>query len=150
MGAPPGFLDGDASFADATQYESFFNDTGDQDSDNGWNVIEVFTTENQIEVGRWSVEGIFKAGQTDKEKRFAVQIQTREGTSGGWSQIERVDTSVGFDDEVKNIAFDFPLDITTGGSVRQFRTRIGQTDDGGEYIFEEVFLKFYRVGDIPA
>jgi len=107
-----------------------------------------FTTPEEKEAGLyifiWSV--VF--GQSDKQKRVGIQVQTKLNQNVAWITISEINHTVGFDGEAGRETGLALLQIVADDQV-DFRTNFGATIDGGIGRVEDNDYSFWRVEDLP-
>lgn len=140
---------GNQTLASQTNFQEFEDNAQDNTTSNGWVTATTFTTE-AVADGRYYVGVASNVGQSDKEKKFGFRVQSRDGTSGGWSTINPLDVeeTVGSDETFKLLSgFGFH-DHDNGDGVFQIRIQFGQTDDGGTARIKNNKVIAYKVADI--
>ena len=147
MGTFPGILSGTASFAEATSFDEFFDDTQKNTTSNGWVTYDTFTTAEIKDAGLYYLGWSVAIGQSDKEKRVGIRVRFRP-TGGSFANVSDFRETVGFDNTF-TLHSGFKIVTLNIDNTVDIRVQWGQTDDGGTGRLKDVNIIFYRVGDLP-
>lgn len=148
---------GSQTFADATNFDDFEELPNQNTTSNGWVQFARFTTRNDDDTadearptGRFVAFVAGQLGQSDKEKKVGFRLQTRTGTSGGWTTREPLnfEDTVGSDNTYKLISGFAFFEHTDGNEPYQIRIQFGQTDDGGTGRLRNVKVLTYKVNEL--
>lgn len=115
------------------EFNSYIDENSQSTTSNGWVTRTGFPyTSPTLNPATYIVSWSIVVCQTDKEKEVGTRVQTRLGTSGGWSTEvgTEIRNAVSTDDGCDTRTSFFTFVIPTA-SVFQLRYQFGQTDDGG-------------------
>ncbi len=133
------------SFANATDFESFFDDALESTTSDGW-VTKLEETTGPKASGRYYVGWSLEAGQSDKEKNIGTRVQIDTGS--GWIDLMDIQNGVSVDDQFElRSGFRILDDAPAAVGGYDLRVQFGQTYMGGVWHIQNVAIIIYRIGD---
>jgi len=147
----PGYVQGIASFAEATSYDSFQQTAADSTTSNGWVETAKFDSAESVLDGRYSVQWSMELEQSRGGRNMGIQISFRPGDDGdanAWEILNSNDTlQVSSNNaSIQHSGF-VEVELLTE-DVYQVRVEFGQTVSGGTQFVREIDVVVFRVGDI--
>lgn len=128
------------------RFDAYISENSQSTTSNGWVTVSGFPyTSPVLEPATYIVSWSIVVCQTDKEKQVGTRVQTRLGTSGGWSTEVGTDirNAVSVDDGCDTRTSFFTYIVPTS-SVFQLRYQFGQTGDGGTATKEVASVWFIK------
>ena len=148
----PGFVQGVASFAEATSYDSFQDLGPYSTTDNGWVEAVKFEAVEAVIDGDYSVQWSLKSTQSKGGRNKGVQISFRPGDdvdNNPWEILNSNNTLQVPSDNVSLQYSGFVEVSLLNTDIYQVRVEFGQTVNGGTQTLEEIDVVVFRVGDLP-
>ena len=147
----PGFVQGVASFAEATSYDSFQSAGPFSTTSSGWVEVVRFTASEDVIDGLYSVQWSMRLSQSKGGRNLGARISFRPGNDGDANPwvILRSHATLQVASDNASIPYSGFNEVTLSTTgLYQVRFEFGQTINGGTQSATEINFVVFRVGGI--